>query len=126
LNKPTVSNWRLLIRNLRTGNIPFKQFLQRSTKEKSMNKQELIKHVAEHAEVTVKQAEAVINSLTTTILDTVRAGGELQITDLGKFGSVERAAKTGRNPKTGETIQIAAKRAAKFSPAKRLKEAAAG
>lgn len=45
-----------------------------------MNKQELIKHVAEHAEVTVKQAEAVINSLTTTILDTVRAGGELQIT----------------------------------------------
>lgn len=91
-----------------------------------MNKQELIKHVAEHAEVTAKQAEAVINSLTTTILDTVRAGGELQITDLGKFGSVERAAKTGRNPKTGEAIQIAAKRAAKFSPAKRLKEAAAG
>ncbi|BBF84420.1 DNA-binding protein HU-beta [Aquitalea magnusonii] len=91
-----------------------------------MNKQELIKHVAEHAEVTAKQAEAVINSLTTTILDTVRAGGELQITDLGKFGSVEHAAKTGRNPKTGETIQIAAKRAAKFSPAKRLKEAAAG
>ena len=90
-----------------------------------MNKQELIKHVAEHAEVTVKQAEAVINSLTTTILDTVRAGGELQITDLGKFGSAQRAAKTGRNPKTGETIQIAAKRAPKFSPAKALKDAAA-
>ena len=74
---------------------------------------------------TEKQAEAVLNALTTTVLDTVRAGNELAITDLGKFGSAQRAAKTGRNPKTGETIQIAAKRAPKFSPAKALKDAAA-
>ena len=91
-----------------------------------MNKADLIKHLAAHAEVTNKQAEAVLNVLTTTVLDTVRAGNELIITDLGKFGSTERAAKTGRNPKTGETIQIAAKRAPKFSAAKALKDAAAG
>jgi len=91
-----------------------------------MNKQELIKHIAADADVTVHQAEAVLNSLTTTILDTVRAGGELQITDLGKFCSADRAAKTGRNPATGEIIQIAAKRVAKFTAAKRLKDAAAG
>lgn len=91
-----------------------------------MNKADLIKHLAAHAEVTNKQAEAVLNALTTTVLDTVRAGNELIITDLGKFGSTERAAKTGRNPKTGETIQIAAKRAPKFSAAKALKDAAAG
>ncbi|KZE34161.1 DNA-binding protein [Crenobacter luteus] len=91
-----------------------------------MTKQELIKHVAKQAEVTTRQAEAVINSLTAAIRDAVGAGGELQIADLGKFGSVERAAKTGRNPKTGETLQIPARRAVRFSPAKRLKDAAAG
>ena len=90
-----------------------------------MNKQELIKHLAANADVSNKQAESVLNALTTTILDTVRAGNELAITDLNKFGSSQRAAKTGRNPKTGETIQIAAKRAPKFSAAKALKDAAA-
>ncbi|UTH73943.1 HU family DNA-binding protein [Chromobacterium sp. IIBBL 290-4] len=90
-----------------------------------MTKQDLIKHLAAHADVTNKQAEAILNALTTAVLDTVRAGGELAISDLGKFGTTQRAAKTGRNPKTGETIQIAAKRAPKFSPAKALKDAAA-
>jgi DNA-binding protein HU-beta len=89
-----------------------------------MNKAELIRHLAEHADVSNKQAEAVLNTLTTTILDAIRAGGEIAITDLGKFGATQRAAKTGRNPKTGETIQIAAKRAPKFNPAKALKDAA--
>lgn len=96
-----------------------------TSKELAMTKQDLIKHLAAHADVTHKQAESVLNALTTTVLDTVRAGGELIITDLGKFGTAQRAAKTGRNPKTGETIQIAAKRAPKFSPAKALKDAAA-
>ncbi|WP_369952324.1 HU family DNA-binding protein [Ralstonia syzygii] len=90
-----------------------------------MNKQELIKHLAAQAEVTKGKAEDLLNALTTTVLDTVRAGNELTIPDLGKFGSVERAAKTGRNPKTGETIQIAAKHAPKFSAAKALKDAVA-
>lgn len=90
-----------------------------------MTKQDLIKHLASHAEVSNKQAESVLNALTTTILDTVRAGNELTITDLGKFGSAGRSAKSGRNPRTGEAIQIAAKRVPKFSPAKALKDAAA-
>lgn len=89
-----------------------------------MNKAELIKHLAAHAEVTNKQAEAVLNALTTTVLDTVRTGNELAITDLGKFSSTERAAKHGRNPQTGEAIKIAAKRVPKFTPAKALKDAA--
>jgi len=90
-----------------------------------MTKQDLIKHLATHADVTNKQAEAVLNSFTATVLNAVRAGNELVITGLGKFGCVQRAAKIGRNPKTGEAIPIAAKRAPKFSPAKALKEAAA-
>ncbi|VVD97389.1 DNA-binding protein [Pandoraea communis] len=90
-----------------------------------MNKQELIKHLAADADVSNKQAEAVLNSLSAVVLERVRAGEQLVITDLGKFGVVERAAKVGRNPKTGESIQIAAKRAPKFTPAKALKDAAA-
>ncbi|WP_353189568.1 HU family DNA-binding protein [Pandoraea pnomenusa] len=91
-----------------------------------MNKQELIKHLAANAEVTNKQAEAVLNALSAAVLNAVWAGKQLVITDLGKFSVVERAAKVGRNPKTGESIQIAAKRAPKFTPAKALKDAAAG
>lgn len=87
-----------------------------------MNKAELIKHLAESADVTKAQAESVLNALVTTIKDTVRAGNEIGITDLGKFSSAQRAARTGRNPKTGEDVQIAAKRAPKFSPAKAFKE----
>lgn len=91
-----------------------------------MTKQELIKHLAVHADITPQQAAAVLSVLTITVLDTVRNGGELTITDLGKFGSVQRAAKVGRNPKTGDPVQIAARRAPRFTPAKRLKDAAAG
>ncbi|NLR73548.1 HU family DNA-binding protein [Leeia aquatica] len=90
-----------------------------------MNKQELVKHLATSTGISNSQVESVLNALITTVLDTVRAGGELAITDLGKFGAAQRAAKVGRNPKTGESIQIAAKRAPKFSPAKALKDAAA-
>lgn len=74
-----------------------------------MNKQDLIKHLASHAEVTNKQAESLLNALTTTVLDTVRAGGELVITDLGKFGTAQRAAK----------------RVPTFTAAKKLKDYAA-
>lgn len=91
-----------------------------------MNKQDLIKHLAAKAEVSNKQAEAVLNALVDTVQETVREGGELAISDLGKFSTSQRDAKTGRNPQTGETIQIAAKRVPKFSAAKALKDAAAG
>ena len=87
-----------------------------------MNKQLLIKHLADHAEVTNKQAESMLNALTTTVLDTVRAGGELVITDLGKFGTAQRAAKTGRNPKTGEPIKIPSTHKPKFTPGATFKD----
>lgn len=90
-----------------------------------MNKAELITHLSENADVTKTQAESVLNTLITTILDTVRAGNELAISDLGKFSIAQRAAKAGRNPKTGESIQIPAKRVPTFSAAKALKDAAA-
>jgi DNA-binding protein HU-beta len=87
-----------------------------------MNKAELVKHLAESADVTKAQAESVLNELVATVKDTVAAGNEITITDLGKFSATERAARTGRNPKTGEDIEIPAKRAPKFSPAKSFKD----
>lgn len=91
-----------------------------------MNKAELIKHLAAHADVSNKQAEAVLNALTTTVLDAVRAGNELAITDLGKFSVSQRESRTGRNPATGEAMQIPAKTVPHFAAAKALKDAAAG
>lgn len=90
-----------------------------------MNKAELIKHLAEQADVTQKQAESVLNALIATIQDTVRAGGELALTDLGKFSAKQRDAKMGRNPATGAAMEIPAKRVPQFSAAKALKDAAA-
>lgn len=87
-----------------------------------MNKAELVKHLAESADVTKAQAESVLNALVATVKDTVAAGNEIAITDLGKFSATERAARTGRNPKTGEDIEIPAKRAPKFNPAKSFKD----
>lgn len=87
-----------------------------------MNKAELVKHLAESADVTKAQAESVLTALVLTVKDTVRAGNEITITELGKFSATERAARTGRNPKTGEDIEIPAKRAPKFSPAKSFKD----
>jgi DNA-binding protein HU-beta len=64
-----------------------------------------------------------LNALVTTIHDTLRAGDELSIADLGKFSVADKAARTGRNPATGEAIKIAAKKSPKFSAAKALKDA---
>jgi nucleoid DNA-binding protein len=89
-----------------------------------MNKAELVQHLAETADVAKNQAESVLNALVATVHDTVAAGGELQIADLGKFSVSGRAARTGRNPQTGESIKIAARNAPKFAPAKALKDAA--
>lgn len=87
-----------------------------------MNKQELVKHLAESADVTKAQAESVLNSLVVTVKDIVAAGNEITITDLGKFSPEQRAARKGHNPKTGEAIAIAAKRVPKFSAAKSFKD----
>lgn len=90
----------------------------------SITKAELIQHLSDKAEVTKAQAENVLNALIATVHDKLRAGEELSIADLGKFSVTDKAARTGRNPATGEEIQIAAKKSPKFSAAKALKDAA--
>ena len=88
-----------------------------------MNKSELIEQVASKADVGKKEAEAAVNAVTDTIKETLQRGGDVSITGFGKFSVAERSARQGRNPQTGETIQIAASKAPKFSAGAEFKKA---
>ena len=88
-----------------------------------MNKTELIEAVASKSELSKKDTENIINAFTSIITDTLVNGNKVSITGFGTFDVVERAARTGRNPQTGETIQIAASKSPKFKAGKTLKDA---
>ncbi|MNK90432.1 DNA-binding protein HU 1 [compost metagenome] len=88
-----------------------------------MNKQELIKGVAETTEYTKKDVEVVVNEVFAQIANALANGEEVNIPGHGKYSVKERAARTGRNPKTGEEVEIQAKNAPAFKAAKALKDA---
>jgi DNA-binding protein HU-beta len=87
-----------------------------------MTKNELAERVAERAGLGVAQARDVLESVFETVSEELARGGEVSLAGFGKFSVSKRAARTGRNPATGETIQIAASKAAKFSAASALKQ----
>jgi len=91
-----------------------------------MNKQELVKVIAESAEITQKQADQALKAVVEAIKDTLGAGNELSIPELGKFSVTLRAARSGKNPLTGAALQIPERKVPKFSPAKALKDHVAG
>lgn len=88
-----------------------------------MNKSELVKSIADKSGLTESQATQALNSLTETISETLVKGVEITLVGFGTFKVTERQAKTGRNPQTGETIQIPAKKAPVFKAGKALKAA---
>ncbi len=88
-----------------------------------MNKGELIAAIAKETGVTKKDAEAVLKALTTTIHEELKAGGKVQLPELGSFKVTERAERTVRNPQTGATMTSPACKAVKFTTAKALKDA---
>ena len=88
-----------------------------------MNKQELIDAVASEAGTSKIAAEETINAVFETISKAVAAGDTVQLIGFGSFGTGERAARTGRNPQTGETIEIAAAKTVKFTAGKGFKDA---
>ena len=88
-----------------------------------VNKKDLIDKVDEVIGGTKAQAEAVVETLINTIIDTLKAEGEVSIAGLGIFSTKMRAARTARNPRTGEPIDVPAMRVPKFRAAKALKEA---
>ena len=84
-----------------------------------MNRTELIAAVAEKAELSKKDAE---KAFTEAVSEELANGGKIQLVGFGTFEVAERAAREGRNPKTGETMPIAASKSPKFKPGKALKD----
>ncbi|AZC02017.1 HU family DNA-binding protein [Acinetobacter baumannii] len=91
-----------------------------------MNKSELIKHIASTASLTQAQATAALNALESGVTKALAAGEDVALIGFGTFTVKKRAARTGRNPKTGEELQIAASKVPSFKAGKALKEAVNG
>lgn len=88
-----------------------------------MNKTELVSSVAAQAELSKDEAKKVVDALFETITATLAKDEKIQLVGFGTFEVRDRAARTGRNPQTGEEIQIAASKVPAFKAGKELKEA---
>lgn len=88
-----------------------------------MNKGELAAAVADKTDLSKAQATSAVDAVFDVISDRLRAGEEVRLLGFGNFSVASRAASTGRNPQTGETMQIKASKQAKFKPGKGLKDA---
>ncbi|MFJ5625091.1 HU family DNA-binding protein [Peribacillus loiseleuriae] len=88
-----------------------------------MNKTDLVNAVAAQAELTKEDAKKAVDALIETISTTLAKEEKIQLVGFGTFEVRDRAARTGRNPQTGEEIQIAASKVPAFKPGKELKEA---
>jgi len=91
-----------------------------------MTKSQLVLKLAEASELSKKQADAVLQSLVDTTVNSVRKGDPVKIPGLGTFRKVQTKARMGRNPQTGEAIKIPARKKVRFSVAKTFKEAVLG
>jgi len=87
-----------------------------------MTKNELAEQVARRNGLSASQARQVLESTLEVVSNELAAGGEVALAGFGKFSVSQRAARQGRNPSTGQTINIAASKAAKFSAASALKK----
>jgi len=87
-----------------------------------MNKQELIDHVAKQSNISKADSERAVNAVFQGISETLGRGQDARFVGFGTFNVAERNARNGRNPRTGETIQIPASRVARFRPGKELKD----
>ncbi|CAB5004067.1 unannotated protein [freshwater metagenome] len=91
-----------------------------------MNKAQFIASLAPHFNDSKKEATHAVDVIFDTIVRNMVKGEDVMINDFGKFKKVDRKARKGRNPFTGETIQIKASKKARFLPAKGLKEHISG
>jgi len=88
-----------------------------------MNKAEFIDAVADSADLSKEEATIATNAVLDTITSTLAKGDQVTLVGFGTFSVRERAARSGRNPQTGETIQIKASKSAGFKAGKALKDA---
>ncbi|MEN9879932.1 MAG: DNA-binding protein HU-alpha [Pseudomonadota bacterium] len=88
-----------------------------------MNKAELIEVIAKDAKLSKAAAQAALDATIAAVVKAVTKGDSVSLVGFGSFSSGKRAARTGRNPQTGETIKIAAAKTVKFSAGKAFKDA---
>jgi len=87
-----------------------------------MTKAELVDEVARVVGLTKKQAETIVNIVFDSIVDSLRAGQKIELRGFGSFRLRSRKSRTGRNPKTGEKVEVPSKKIPYFKPGKELKE----
>ena len=88
-----------------------------------MNKTELIEHIATHADISKADATRALESTLEAVTTTLKKGEAVSLVGFGTFAVGKRAARTGRNPRTGTAIKIKAAKVPKFRPGKALKDA---
>ena len=87
-----------------------------------MTKAELVDEVARVVQLTKKQAETIVNIVFDSIVDSLRSGQKIELRGFGSFRLRIRKSRTGRNPKTGEKVEVPSKKIPYFKPGKELKE----
>jgi len=88
-----------------------------------MNKADMINKISEVAGLSKSEATKAVEAIIAGIKDSLKSGEEVVLSGLGKFSVSERAERMGRNPQTGESIKIPARKVAKFTAGKDLKDA---
>ena len=88
-----------------------------------MNRMELVAAIAEKSELSKKDAEKALKAFADVVAEELKKGEQIQLVGFGTFKVSERAAREGRNPQTGEPMQIAASKSPKFTAGKALKDA---
>ena len=88
-----------------------------------MNKSELIEHIAKQADISKAAAGRALDALIGGVRTTLKKGGTVSLVGFGTFAVSTRAARTGRNPRTGDAIKINKAKVPKFRPGKALKDA---
>ena len=87
-----------------------------------MTKAELVEEVSEKTGLPKKQAEIVVNTVFESIVETLKTGEKIELRGFGSFRIRQRDSRTGRNPKTGDKVDVPAKRIPYFKPGKELRE----
>ena len=88
-----------------------------------VNKTELIEHIAKHADISKAAATRALEATIGAVKTTLKKGGSVSLVGFGTFAVGKRAARVGRNPRTGDAIKIKAAKVPKFRPGKALKDA---
>ncbi len=91
-----------------------------------MNKAELIDHIAKEANISKDQAADAMKAFTSGVTSALQNGDSVTLIGFGTFSVSERGARTGRNPRTGETLNIAARKVARFKPGKSFSSGISG